>query len=57
MDKNLTSKTYKIEKKIDLFGRIRNFLILNDGRLSFSNGKLFILNLKGEIELEIEIKI
>jgi hypothetical protein len=54
MDKKLTSKEYKLDKKIITYNRIRNFLILNDGRLSFSNGKLFIINLNGKIELEIE---
>lgn len=54
MDKKLTSKEYKLDKKIITNNRIRNFLILNDGRLSFSNGTLFIINLNGKIELKIE---
>ena len=54
MDKKLTSKEYKLEKTINSNTRIRNFLILNDGRLSFSNGALFIINLNGKIDLKIE---
>ena len=54
MDNKLTLKEYKLDKIVNTNCIIRNFLILNDGRLSFSNGKLYILNLNGKIDLEIK---
>ena len=52
----MNSKEYKLEHKIRHNCHIGNFLILKDGRLSVSNGaSILILNIKGEIELEIKI--